>query len=152
MVADALAPVIRVAAEAGLQVDAKLGGLPAAVVAADDLGTVVHTLLTNAGRYAPGSPIEVRGGVAGAMLHLTVSDRGPGVDPDEREQIFQRGARGRAADGVAGSGLGLYVARWLVRDMGGDLLVEPRAGRGACFVLTVPIATAAAAPPDAARV
>jgi signal transduction histidine kinase len=68
-------------------------------------------------------------------IELRVEDRGPGVRADIRRLIFERGWRGQ--DDVEGSGLGLYVAARLVRDQGGDLHVEERAGGGASFVMTL---------------
>jgi signal transduction histidine kinase len=53
---------------------------------------------------------------------LAVQDEGPGLADDERELVFRRFARGRAAAGApSGAGLGLAIARGLARAMGGEL-------------------------------
>jgi two-component system, OmpR family, sensor kinase len=66
---------------------------------------------------------------AGAV-RFTIADDGPGVAPDEAEAVFAPGARGSAADGSRGAGLGLALARRLARSAGGDVTVEPGAGGG----------------------
>jgi len=64
-----------------------------------------------------------------------VLDRGPGVPVELREKVFENFCRGDASltARVPGSGLGLSIARRLLRDLGGDLLCLPREGGGACF-------------------
>jgi signal transduction histidine kinase len=117
-----------------------------------DLAEVVQNLLDNAARHAPSSPVLVRAGAELGNVVVRVEDRGPGVAPSEWETIFQRGRRGTTGS-PGGSGLGLYVARRLMRDQGGDLWVEGRPGGGASFALYLPgfhVAPAPAGPPPAA--
>jgi signal transduction histidine kinase len=73
---------------------------------------------------------------------VSVSDHGPGVDPEERELIFKRFHRGRETAGSAGFGLGLAIGRELAERMGGELVLEERAGPGATFTLRLPAARA----------
>jgi signal transduction histidine kinase len=73
---------------------------------------------------------------------LRVCDEGPGVPPEEREQIFQRFHRGRTTSGQAGFGLGLAIGRELAQRMGGELALEDNAATGATFVLRLPTAAA----------
>lgn len=138
--AEALTPVIRVAREAGLDVTADLADAPAVVGRAADTTTVVHTLLTNAARYASRSAVHVSVRMALTAAQILVADRGPGVDPDERDAIFGRGVRGRTSAGQDGSGLGLFVARWLMDEQEGSLQYEDRPGGGACFIVSLPLA------------
>jgi len=73
---------------------------------------------------------------------VAVTDCGPGVPPQEREAIFQPYWRAEAVEGIAGTGLGLSVARSAARSLGGDLTVaEGGEGKGARFVLRWPLAT-----------
>ena len=51
---------------------------------------MLTNLMKNALRYAPGKPVEVTAVRRGAEAVLTVSDRGPGVSPEDRDRIFQR--------------------------------------------------------------
>jgi signal transduction histidine kinase len=77
---------------------------------------------------------------------IAVEDRGPGVRPSERRSIFlpfYRGA-GPAAEGVAGSGLGLALVRPIVEAHGGTITVESNdGGVGARFTIRLPVASAA---------
>ncbi|HLG00290.1 MAG TPA: sensor histidine kinase, partial [Acidimicrobiia bacterium] len=100
----------------------------------NDLARAVQNLLDNTRRHAPGSPVLVTAGLEGGNVVVRVEDRGPGVLPSELEAIFERGRRGSNA-GPGGSGLGMHVARQLMREQGGDLWVEGRPGGGASFVL-----------------
>ncbi|HET6874705.1 MAG TPA: HAMP domain-containing sensor histidine kinase [Acidimicrobiales bacterium] len=90
----------------------------------DALAQVVHNLLGNARKYAPGSPISIAAGrVAGRVL-LAVSDAGPGIPAEERQRVFARGTRGSTSEGTDGHGLGLHVAAQLMEAMGGSLRLQ----------------------------
>ena len=68
------------------------------------------------------------------QLDLTVEDRGPGVDPDKREQIFES----LFTTKIGGTGLGLHISRSIVEAHGGRLWVEPAAQSGAVFKVRMP--------------
>ena len=77
----------------------------------------------------------------GAVAVVRLEDDGPGIAPGDRDRVFDRLVRLRAAreDDGAGAGLGLPIARGLARAHGGDLVaVDPIVLDGAAFVLTVP--------------
>ncbi|QID18337.1 sensor histidine kinase [Nitrogeniibacter mangrovi] len=75
------------------------------------LHELLMNLIDNAIAYAPsGGHVVVRCGRQGEVAWLEVEDDGPGIAPDERERIFARFYRGRAA-APGGSGLGLAIAR-----------------------------------------
>ncbi|MGH8946567.1 MAG: sensor histidine kinase [Acidimicrobiia bacterium] len=97
---------------------------------------ILQTLLENARRHAPHSPIEVTAARDGEWVVVRVDDRGPGIPAGLRTRIFQRGVRGPSA-GV-GSGLGLYVASQRAEEAGGRLWAEARRGGGASFFWAVP--------------
>ncbi|HET9124227.1 MAG TPA: HAMP domain-containing sensor histidine kinase, partial [Solirubrobacteraceae bacterium] len=110
------------------------------------IARILRILLDNALRVSPpDSRIEVllTDGHGGARI--TVTDEGPGVDPEEREAIFERFSRGKDTAGQAGFGLGLAIGRELAQRMGGDLVLEDTADRrsgGARFTLCLPAALA----------
>ncbi|QCC77155.1 DUF4153 domain-containing protein [Nocardioides daphniae] len=95
--------------------------------------------LDNAARHAPeDTAVEVTAqGTDDGAWWLEVVDAGPGVDPLERERVFER--FGTDAQG-GGTGLGLAVSRWVARLHGGSLaFVDPEPGRpGARLRLDVP--------------
>ena len=104
---------------------------------------ILRILLDNAVRLSPSGGeirISLRGG---ERALLSVSDRGPGVHPDERDRIFERFMRGRGGAGSAGFGLGLAIGRELAARMGGELTLQEQEGPGACFTLSLPVAHAA---------
>ena len=114
-------------------------------VLADDaaLAHVLRNLLANVTRYAPdGMPAEI---VAwpndDGTIRLEVLDRGPGVEADEADTVFEPFYRSSSAVAIgSGAGLGLAAAQRLMQAMHGSIEVLPRTGGGARFVLTLPVA------------
>ena len=74
------------------------------------------------------------------MHSLRVEDRGPGIPAEFTKRLFEKFQR--ADDSLTtskpGSGLGLSIARQLIRDQGGDIRFEPVAGGGSCFIILLP--------------
>ena len=98
-------------------------------------------VLDNAAKYSPaGSPIAIRAKVDKGMIVVTVEDEGPGIPPAELANVFDKFHRVRKADRkVAGTGLGLSVARGFVESFGGTLVAANRQGRsGAIFTFQIP--------------
>lgn len=83
----------------------------------DDLGEILNNLLDNAGKWAR-SEIAV----SATDGNIMVCDDGPGVAPDCLERVFEIGEA--AQDDRGGSGLGLPIARSIVRDYGGDIALS----------------------------
>lgn len=76
--------------------------------------------------------------VRGGQVGVSVVDSGNGVPPEVVEQVFRPFV---STKGKAGTGLGLYISRQIVREMAGELVLAPQAGgEGARFVVTLPIA------------
>lgn len=100
---------------------------------------VLANLLENAFRYSPKSePVTVRARLeTPGVVEVTVTDRGPGVDPRRRQEIFELFAR-READ--AGAGLGLTIAKTFVEAHGQRIWVEEAPGGGAEFCFTLAVA------------
>lgn len=99
-------------------------------------------LLDNAVKYSPsGSEILVRAKARDGRVVLTVEDEGSGIPLSELPHIFDKFYRVRRADhGVAGTGLGLSVARGFLESFGGSLTAGNRSDRtGAMFTVTLPI-------------
>ena len=150
VVADALAshdPQLRAA---GLVIDRDLAG-PALVRAdSDRLHQAVGNLLANAARYCrPGDEVHVVVRSDAAEVVLVVADSGPGLAADELPHVFDRLWRGRGAEHVAGSGIGLAVVREIVVAHGGTIDAQESAGGG--LTVTTRLPSAAASTPPAAR-
>ena len=104
------------------------------------LDQVVSNLLTNAIKYSGGAAVHVS--VSRRSLdrvQVIVRDEGRGIARESHEKIFQRFERATGADDVRGFGLGLYICREIVESHGGTIHVESQPGRGAAFVIDLPI-------------
>ncbi|NNN01075.1 MAG: HAMP domain-containing histidine kinase [Acidimicrobiaceae bacterium] len=102
---------------------------------------VITNLIDNAHRYAQGA-VAIRIAREGRQLAINVDDAGSGVASEEREQVFERFFRGRAAHdrGIArGTGLGLALVRDHVRAFGGTITVEDSPDGGARFQIMLPV-------------
>jgi signal transduction histidine kinase len=75
----------------------------------------------------------------GPTVRLSVLDRGPGVDPEDVDLVFDRFSRGGSAPAASGMGLGLYLVRTLVEAQGGGVTVSRREGGGAAFHVFLPV-------------
>lgn len=102
-----------------------------------DLQEMVGNLLDNACRCAR-SRVRVRVARNGADLHITVEDDGPGIAPEQRAHVLQRGVR--LDESAAGSGLGLAIVVDLARLYGGDLTLDRSDAGGLSARLSLPAA------------
>jgi signal transduction histidine kinase len=131
--------------ESGMSLDLKIPEAP--LLAHADRDALEHTflnILDNAVKYASeGERLEILLSANDSTCEVRFLDRGPGIPPAHRERIFEKFQRvdDSLAAGKVGTGLGLSIARRMMRDIGGDLVFEPRHDRGSCFVVSVPIAT-----------
>ena len=97
---------------------------------------VLRNLISNAAKYsARGSLVEVVvEDVADTEVRVLVLDEGPGVAPKEIDDLFSLFYRSPStAASAAGAGIGLFVSRRLVSEMGGRMWARPRAQRGSEF-------------------
>ena len=122
---------------------------------AERIRTIVDNLVSNAIKYSPrsGDDRRRRSASTDGFAVLDVIDEGRGVDPPERERIFESFYQGTPPiEGrVKGSGLGLAIAREYALAQGGRIEVRGRADgkRGAHFRLWLPLAPAMRARPSA---
>jgi len=114
-------------------------GLP--LVSADPalLDVVLVNVLENALRYAPRSPVEVRGRRDGRCVRIEVVDHGPGVAAADRDRVFDEFVRIEAERGAAGTGIGLSIARAFVEAQHGTMHIDETAGGGATVVIALPV-------------
>jgi signal transduction histidine kinase len=105
---------------------------------------VLNNLIENAIRYTPaGGQVRVTTLLAPGRAYVKVRDTGIGIAPADRGNIFERFYR--APNAIAkengGNGLGLYIARTVATDHGGDLNFESnQGGSGTTFTLSLPLA------------
>lgn len=107
----------------------------------DRLTQVLRNLVRNAVTHTdPGDQVVVAARPRDGRLEITISDTGPGIPPDQLEQIFERfhridGARSRDS---GGSGLGLAIARAITEAHDGSIRAESGPGQGATFRIELP--------------
>jgi PAS domain S-box-containing protein len=152
----ALAQSVADTAETHLPEGVRVELMPAAgsvpPVAADEtqLRQVLDNLLDNAIKYSPAGG-EIRMGVetADGAVRFSIADEGLGIPASDRDQIFEKFYRldPDMTGGIGGTGLGLYIARELVRRVGGKIWVEPNNVHGSVFYVEIP----EAADPDVTR-
>ncbi len=121
------------------------GNLPLARVKADRdrIKWILNNLVENAIRYTPaGGSVQLYIDAGFGRLFVHVKDTGIGIKQNDRANIFERFYRAQNAvqKENAGNGLGLYIARTIARDHGGDLNFEANTeGPGTTFTLSLPI-------------
>jgi len=107
----------------------------------------VTNLVDNAIRHSPaGETVDIHVEATGGVARVSVTDRGPGIDPEHQDEVFER--FGKASTHGGGTGLGLAIARQVAQAHGGTLEVtSPTAlGSGCRFDLDLPIGESGAAP------
>jgi two-component system sensor histidine kinase KdpD len=121
---------LRVQAEADVQVE----------IDPRIVSVALSHLLENAARYSPAEQdIDVDAHADRDGLHISVTDRGAGLDPAELEHLFERFYRGQKARRLSpGTGMGLAITRGLLAAVGGRVWAENVPGAGARFRIRVP--------------
>lgn len=100
---------------------------------------VITNLLTNAAKYAPEAPVNIRVYKQGQYAFVQVKDHGPGISPDDQKRIFERFERVTNEDSITGLGLGLYISRQITELHHGTLSVESVLGEGTIFTMKLPL-------------
>ncbi len=124
--------------ELALQLDPPL---PHLEVDPELISLALRQLLENAFKYSPdGSPVRVHAAMENDRLLVRVSNQGQGIPEKELERIFDKYYRMQSSrQKTSGSGLGLHIAREIMRMHGGDLWAEPGRARGAEFCAAIPV-------------
>ncbi len=117
--------------------------LPSVFVDAELIELAIRQLIDNALKYSPPTTllaIAARAGESGVIL--SVRDQGPGIPEGEQSRVFDkfyRSAKDRHQ--ITGTGMGLTIAREILRAHGGDIWVKSGPGQGSEFCLSLPVAS-----------
>ena len=102
---------------------------------------LLDNLVSNAMKHSrPGQTVKVTARGEGAAVRFDVTDRGPGIAPEEQGLVFEQFYRTQQSveGAVPGTGLGLWIARRLAELQGGAVGVSSRTGHGTTFWVTLP--------------
>lgn len=103
------------------------------------LRQIITNLLSNAVKFTDQGGITLLARFEDRNLVVAISDTGRGMNPADRERIFQEFTRLPGAQGKEGFGLGLSIVRMLVQLLEGSIEVDSVPGKGSTFTLRVPI-------------
>ncbi|HEX7680172.1 MAG TPA: HAMP domain-containing sensor histidine kinase [Thermoanaerobaculia bacterium] len=119
---------------------------------AASLARAMQNLLANAIRHgAAGKWVAIRASADDRGVVISVEDRGPGIAARDLPHLFEPFYRGRGADRVRGSGLGLTIVKQIAAAHGGSVAVDRRREGGAVFTLRLPARATAVAAPEIAQ-
>lgn len=115
-------------------------GLPAIEMDRNKMEQVFQNLLGNAVKYSPdGGTIRIRASSRQGAVLLEISDEGQGMTPEQLERIFDKFYRADASSGaIEGTGLGMFIVRFIVEAHHGAVWVESEEGRGTRVSMSLP--------------
>jgi signal transduction histidine kinase len=115
--------------------------LPQVLADAERVQQVILNLFGNALKFTENGTITIKGEADKNNMNVYVTDTGRGMDMQAQAQLFQRFKQTEAKDALRGSGLGLFISKKLVEQMGGSIRVASSApGIGTTLVFTLPLA------------
>jgi signal transduction histidine kinase len=119
------------------------GDVPILQTDAAKLQQVLYNFLSNAIKFSPaGAQIDLTAErIEDGRVLISVADRGPGIDPDKQQIIFEkfRQIDGSVTREHGGTGLGLAISKELTTLMGGVIGVRSTPGAGATFYILLPV-------------
>jgi signal transduction histidine kinase/pSer/pThr/pTyr-binding forkhead associated (FHA) protein len=129
------------AKESGVRLESKLDSLPPVPVDSQGIHHALLNVVSNAfdaveERDDPRVGVATRLDADDAWVRIVVQDNGSGISPEKIKDIFKPFI---STKGSKGTGLGLPVSRKILREHGGDIVVESVAGKGSRFTLRLPL-------------
>ena len=127
----------------GQEVDCQIGSTPTVLGDGDRLKQALLNLAANALAFTPAQGrIKFELARTNGRARLTVSDTGPGIDPELLPRVMDRFVRAdpSRSRSTGGSGLGLPIVRGIVEAHGGTITLESEPGRGTSAIIDLPIA------------
>jgi PAS domain S-box-containing protein len=142
IIEDSVRSIEALARDAGVTIVQSQHAIAEVIADPDRTIQILVNLLSNAVKHAPGgSSVEVSVAREGGVAAIAVRDHGPGIPAHKVDFIFEPFTQLDSSDTrrIAGTGLGLTIARALAEKQGGGIRVSSREGEGAAFTLTLPL-------------
>lgn len=133
---------MRLAAMRRIKIDFKPGSSLQLNIDQQRFQQVLTNLLSNAIKYSPtNDTVTVSLTTKNANAVITVSDNGPGIDDDIKQNVFEKFTQStsKATKKVGGTGLGLAIVKYIVVAHGGYVEFESEEGKGASFIVKIPL-------------
>lgn len=113
------------------------------IIYADEthMNAAICNLLDNAFKYAKGrAEIKLTTSNTGRSIALAIADKGIGIGPEAKQQVFDRFFRGHTGDvhKVKGYGIGLSYAKTIIETHGGTITLKSKVGEGSEFIILLP--------------
>ena len=100
---------------------------------------VMDNLISNAVKYAPNSPLEIKFKSGKDFVTITIADQGPGIPEENIEHLFNRFYRvPKQSAGVRGTGLGLFICARIIQAHQGTITVDSVLKKGTTFTIQLP--------------
>ena len=142
LISDTLESFSELAYRESITLDGKVeSNVDPVVMDTQAIGRVLNNLISNALRHTPtGGEIRVYARRSASGVEVSVSDSGEGIHEEDIPHIFESFYRGEKSRnrGTGGAGLGLAIARGILRAHGGDIRVESKVGKGTQFNFQIP--------------
>ncbi len=123
----------------GIQMDIQCEKEKSVKVNASLMEHALKNLLDNSIKFSPpGGHIQVEVKLIFPYYHITISDHGCGIDPEDLPHIFERFYRGKEGRKREGTGLGLSIVKHIMRLHKGEVKVISASGQGSAFTVTLP--------------
>jgi signal transduction histidine kinase len=141
VVAETVEEFLPVAAKRGVVLSTRLEkDLPPIRCDRDRMAQVLANLLSNALKFTPRGTVRISSAQGEEGVRVSVQDEGPGIDPADKEKLFQSFSQlhSGSREKPEGTGLGLAICKRIMEAHGGRIEVDSAPGRGATFTVTLP--------------
>ena len=116
--------------------------VPPAIADEDKLQQVITNLIDNAGKYSEeNTTITISVGLRGDYVVIKISDEGVGIKEEDFDKLFKKFSRleNHLTSKTQGNGLGLYITKQIVENMGGKISFSSKEGKGTVFEVQIPV-------------
>ncbi len=104
------------------------------------LERVFVNLISNALKHTHNGTILIKGEEDNGFVKVKVKDTGSGIEPEDMAHIWERYYKGKHSE--TGTGLGLFICKFIVESHGGSIGVASEVGKGTAFSFTIPCISA----------